>query len=145
MNDVETMTKAAILRYCQDKTWGDVASGVGVSDATLWRWRQTEEWGKAVETACAIMKRSALGVAWKRLVFSAETEPGAPGVNAAKELLARIEGAVPQAISGDLNVRGELDFGEILSKPGAIAALAQLTRCIAGPQDGDAGPVREPC
>ena len=142
MHDVERMTKAALLRFCQNKTWEQVAEELDVDPATLWRWRQTDEWREAMGQAVEDMKRDGLGIAWQRLLTTCTADGGAPGVTAAKEILARTEGAVSQTL-GLHGVDGKppvaFALTDLLGNPTATEKACELEEALATSGVADPG------
>jgi len=134
-SDDERLQRAAYLYFCEpDRPLQSIAEDVGIARETLWRWRQTEQWDKAT----AQMKRTWRDVAYRRLLFSTAHEAGSAGVTAAKEIIARIEGAVPQPI-----LHGEAEGSDLAAllrslKPESQRDLAEQSAKLRG--DGKVEP-----
>jgi hypothetical protein len=78
--------------------WDECAKVAGVSDRTVLKWRteRTGEWDKAVSEAWQGLRGQAMQVGLRRLVTSAEGEPGSAGITAANSLLGHVGEIVPQ-------------------------------------------------
>ena len=95
--------EAARLRILEGKTWGEVAEALDVTQRTVYDWRQTVDWQRAVLGTLTLHAGQYTEIALGRLASSAQGEPGGPGVSAANSLLDRMVGSVTQKHGGDPN------------------------------------------
>ena len=88
----EDLMEAAKLRFIDGLSWGRIAQIVGTSEKTLWNWRNKgEPWNTIKAETVEELKAQATPTAYGCLIRQAAKGD----VAAAKELLARAEGAVP--------------------------------------------------
>jgi len=94
----DKMVQAIMLRFVRPNdvdpeewrgTWGQIASYIGVTPQTISRWHKSPAWQQAMAQSLEVLRPTALEVALRRLLASAEGEPGGAGVAAANSLLDR--------------------------------------------------------
>lgn len=146
--------KAAILdpRYIQaarkyifdGKSVAEIAEEMGVARETVSRWRQKVAWQEAVNRVLAEGASDARAIAYRRLLASAEGEPGGPGIAACNTLLDRIEGPKPQRLEhsgpggGPLEVAvGTVSMDELMADDEGRALLSRIATRLC-PRNGDA-------
>ena len=89
----EVLREAARLRFAEGLTWERIEQRLKCTRRALFNWRMKgEPWEAAVAEVVEEMKAQAAPTAWGALVRGAARGD----VAAAKELLNRIDGAVPQ-------------------------------------------------
>lgn len=78
--------------------WDECAKAAGISERALldWRTKRTDEWEQATRMAWQGLRGQAMQVGLRRLVTSAEGEPGSAGITAANSLLGHVGEIVPQ-------------------------------------------------
>jgi len=103
----EQLRIAAEQRYMERASWPVTAEAAGCAESTIrqYEYDQDARWLTAIGDVVAVQKQRGLPVAYKCLVDQAE----GGDVTAAKALIDRCEGPVPQRIEGDLDITAKLN------------------------------------
>lgn len=124
----EDLKEAARLRFMEGLSWDRIAKRLKCDRSTLHRWRNRGgAWQKAVEEVVAEMRYQGEPTAWGALLRSAQHND----IAAAKEILNRIVGAVPQ----ELNLKH--DYRHLSAED--LAAIAGTGTGGASAEGGEGG------
>jgi len=131
-------------------SWEECAKVIGVTDRWLRELRKEDDWKGAARIVQDRLLPDFLAIGARRLVQSAEGEPGSPGVTAAKALLAMAGITTDRAGVGlgqdpnakPLQAEATITIKDVLANDRARRAACDLVAAVAD-GEADAGGVRE--